>query len=478
MTQLHDLSALEQAAAVRAGEVSPTELVEHSLARIDALDGGLGAFLTVTPVPALDAATAAEELLRRGGELPPLLGVPTAVKDLNNTAGVRTTFGSPVFADFVPEVDDVVVTRLAAAGTISLGKTNTPEFGFPCYTDNELAGPARCPWDPTRSGGGSSGGAAVAVAAGLVPFAQGSDGGGSIRIPAGINGLFGIKPSRGRITNAPLGVDVTGLGTNGPLARTVRDAAAMLDAMAGPDVGDASWAPPPSPGETFLGYADRPVGRLRIGRYLESGMPGARVDDDVRAAFEDASQLLADLGHDVEDLPRPPLTPEVVAAFERSWTLSATMLPVPPDRVGDLQPLTRELRDRGLALSARDAMEALTALRLFARRWVRATARYDVLLSPVCSMTPRPLDWFGADGAGAPDFERQKRYAAYTAVYNVTGQPAVSVPLWWTPDGLPVGTMLVGRPTDEATLLALSAQLEQARPWAHRHPPGWDAVAG
>jgi amidase len=473
-TQLHDLTALEQAAAVRDRQASPTELVEHALRRIEALDPGLGAFLTVTPERALTAARRAEQRLRHGGELPPLLGVPTAIKDLNNTAGVRTTFGSAVFADNVATVDDHVVTALAAAGTISVGKTNTPEFGFPCYTDNVLVGPARCPWDRTRLAGGSSGGAAVAVAAGMLPFAQGSDGGGSIRIPAGINGLFGIKPSRGRVSNAPLGGDVTGFGTNGPIARTVRDAAAMLDAMAGPVPGDATWAPPPPPGETFLGYADRPVGRLRIGRHLESPMPGVSLEPEVRAAFDDASRLLEDLGHDVEDVPRGLLGPEVLAAFERAWTLSGTLLPVPAERVGELRPLTRELRARGLALSAQSAMEALTALRLFSRRFVQATRSFDVLLAPVATMTPRPLGWFDADGDGAADFERQKRYAAFTAVFNVTGQPAVSVPLHWTAEGLPVGTMLVGRPADEATLIALSAQLEAARPWAGRHPPGWD----
>jgi amidase len=254
VTRLHDLSALEQAAAVRAREVSPTELVRHYLARIAAHDAALGAFITVTPERALAAAARAEAALGRD-DLSPLHGVPTAIKDLNNTAGVRTTFGSPVMADFVPTVDDAVVTKLAEAGTISLGKTNTPEFGFPCYTDNDVVGPARCPWDVTRHAGGSSGGAAVAVAAGLVPFAQGSDGGGSIRIPAGINGLFGLKPTRGRISNAPYGGEVTGLGTNGPLTRTVRDAAAMLDAMAGPVLGDPAWAPPLPPGETFLGSA-------------------------------------------------------------------------------------------------------------------------------------------------------------------------------------------------------------------------------
>jgi amidase len=472
-TRLHDLTALEQAAAVRAKEVSPTELVEHSLARIEALDTAVGAFLTVTPDRARAAAAAADRAVLDGGDLPPLHGVPTAIKDLANTAGVRTTFGSAVLSDFVPAIDDAVVTALAAAGTISLGKTNTPEFGFPCYTDNDLAGPARCPWDPSLLAGGSSGGAAAAVAAGLLPFAHGSDGGGSIRIPAGINGLFGIKPTRGRVSNAPLGSETTGLGVQGPLARTVRDAAVMLDAMAGPVPGDPYWAPPPPAGETFLGYADRPPGRLRIGRYLDSGMPGADLDPEVRAAFEDASTLLSELGHEVEDLPAAPLTPEVFPAFEVVWALSATTLPVPPSQLDRLRPLTRFLRGRGLALSAQDAMQAMFTLRVFARRFVQATSRYDVLLAPICTLPPRPVGWFDGDGDGAADFERQKRYAAFPAVYNVTGQPAVSVPLWWTAGGLPIGTMLVGRPADEATLISLSAQLEEARPWGHRHPALW-----
>jgi amidase len=454
--------------------VSPTELVEHALARIEARDAGLGAFVTVTPDRALAAAARAEEAVLRGEDLPPLLGVPTAIKDLNNTAGVRTTFGSAVMADFVPDVDDAVVTKLAAAGTISLGKTNTPEFGFPCYTDNDLVGPARCPWDPTRLAGGSSGGAAVAVASGMVAFAQGSDGGGSIRIPAGINGLFGIKPTRGRVSNAPYGGEVTGLGTNGPLARTVRDAAAMLDAMAGPVVGDPAWAPPLPRGETFLGHADRSPGRLRIGRFRESAAPGVDLEPEVAAAFDDASRLLEGLGHEVDDVPAGLLGPEVLPSFERVWSLSGATLPVPAERAGELRPLTRVLRARGLAMSAQEAMEAMFALRLFARGFLQATAGYDVLLAPVCTMTPRPVGWFDADGDGAEDFERQKRYAAFTALFNVTGQPAVSVPLYWTADGLPIGTMLVGRPADEATLLALSAQVEAARPWLNRHPPGWE----
>ncbi|MDP5182052.1 amidase [Blastococcus sp. BMG 814] len=473
MTALHDLTALEQAAAVRAKEVSPTELVRHALARIDAHDAGLGAFLTVTPERALAQAARAEARARAAGELPPLLGVPTAIKDLNNTAGVRTTFGSAALADFVPAVDDAVVTRLAAAGTISVGKTNTPEFGFPCYTDNDLAGPARCPWDTSLLAGGSSGGAAVAVAAGFVPFAQGSDGGGSIRIPASINGLFGIKPTRGRISNAPYGSEVTGLGTSGPLARTVRDAAAMLDAMAGAEIGDPFWAPPLPPGETFLGWADREPGRLRIGRYTESAMPGVELEPEVAEAFEDAGRLLESLGHVVEDVPTGLLDPAVLPSFERVWALGATTLPVPPGQDQLLKPLTRWMQQRGLALSARDAMQAMFALRVFSRQFLRATAGYDVLLAPVLTMLPRPIGWFGEDGEGGADFERQKRYAAFTALFNVTGQPAVSVPLHWSARDLPIGTMLVGRPADEATLVSLSAQLEAARPWAHRRPAVW-----
>jgi amidase len=317
----------------------------------------------------------------------------------------------------------------------------------------------------------------VAVAAGLVPFAQGSDGGGSIRIPAGINGLFGLKPTRGRISNAPYGSEVTGLGTNGPLARTVRDAAAMLDAMAGPVVGDPAWAPPLPPGETFLAAAGRAPGRLRIGRFLQTPMEGVELEPEVMAAFEDASRLLSDLGHEVEDAPAGLLGPDVLPSFERVWALSGTTLPVPPERVGELRPLTRELRARGLALSAQAAMEGMFALRMFSRRFLAATDRFDVLLAPVCTMTPRPLDWFDAGDDGAEDFERQKRYAAFTALFNVTGQPAVSVPLHWTDGGLPIGTMLVGRPAEETTLLALSAQLEQARPWAARRPDAWDDAA-
>ena len=219
--------------------------------------------MTVTAEQALEQARAAAELARRrAADLPPLHGVPTAIKDLTSTAGIRTTLGSRPFARNVPDTDAHAVTLLRAAGTISLGKTNTPEFGQVCYTDNDITGPARSPWDQRCNAGGSSGGAAAAVAAGLLPFAHGSDGGGSIRIPASVCGLVGLKPSRGRVSSGPVAADAPGLSIQGPITRTVRDAAAMLDALAHPMPGDPYWAPPLPPGETFLGYAGRVPGRL------------------------------------------------------------------------------------------------------------------------------------------------------------------------------------------------------------------------
>lgn len=472
MGVLHDLTALEQAAAVRSREVSPVELVQHYLGRIEAHGDSVGAFITVTADAALDQARAAEAAVVAGETLAPLHGVPTAIKDLNLTAGVRTTFGSALMTDFVPEVDDFVVTRLRAAGTISLGKTNTPEFGFPCYTEPAIAPPARTPWDLTRLAAGSSGGAGAAVAAGLVPFAQGSDGGGSIRSPSSVCGLFGIKPARGRVSGGPVGGNVTGLGVIGPMARTVRDAAAMLDAMAGPMPGDPYWAAPLPAGESFLGHAERDPGRLRIGRYVDPVVPGAVVDPAVRQAWEDTSALLAGLGHEVEDI-APPLTEDVIPHFEVVWSIGATTLPVTPDRLAELEPLTRWMWEKGMAVSVPQALTSLATLQQHCRGAIAATAAYDVLLAPVCTLPPRPVGWFFEAGLGAPDFERQKQFSAYTAVFNMTGQPAVSIPLQWTPDGLPLGMMLVGRPADEATLVALSAQLEAARPWAQRRPSMW-----
>lgn len=472
MANLHDLSALEQAAAIRAREISPVELVDHYLDRISRHDQTVGAFITVTDEAAREAAKQAERRLSEPGALPPLLGVPSAVKDLNLTAGVRTTFGSATMIDFIPPIDDNVVVKMREAGLISLGKTNTPEFGFPCYTEPEVAPPARNPWDLSTLANGSSGGAASAVAAGLVPIAQGSDGGGSIRSPASACGLVGLKTSRGRISGGPLRSDVTGFGVLGPLARTVADAAAFLDATTGYCLGDPSWAPPLPVGETFLAYADRDPGKLRIGRYIDPVVPGALVDPEVQQAWDNASMLLESLGHSVEDVP-PPVTPEDIASFEKVWALGATTLPLNAKQVTLLKPLTAFLRDRGMALSAQQAMEALAEVGTTARKVISMYAPYDVILAPVCTLLPRPIGYFTDAATPYDDFELQKQYSAYTAIYNVTGQPALSLPLEVSKNGLPIGIMLVGRSADDATLISLGAQLEQAQPWRDRQPAIW-----
>lgn len=469
MAELHDLSALEQAAAIRRGEISPVELTDHYLTRIERRSEELGAFVTVTADAAREQARAAEALVRAGGDLPPLLGVPTAIKDLNATRGIRTTFGSALLADDVPDFDDHVVTLLRAVGTISLGKTNTPEFGLPCYTEPEVAPPARTPWDLGRSAGGSSGGAGAAVAAGLVPFAQGSDGGGSIRIPASVCGLFGIKPTRGRISSGPVGNDTAGLSCDGPLARTVADAAAMLDAMSLPMPGDPHWAPPPA--EPFAAQVGRDPGRLRIGRYVENIL-GAPVDPECRAAWEQASTLLADLGHEVVDIPTPPLG-DLFVSFVVLWTVGAAAIPVPAEHEEVLRPLTRWLRQRGRDVTGPQYLSACGALQVAARAYLADIWGYDAVLTPTLAQLPAPVGGLRDDSDPAGDFAAQGRFTPYTSLYNMTGQPAVSVPLHQSPEGLPVGIQLVGRSADEVTLIRLSAQLEQARPWAGEHPPGW-----
>jgi amidase len=460
--ELHDLTALEQGELVRRREVSAVELARHHLERAD----DVGAFVTRTPELALDRAAALDAA---GPDGSPLYGVPTAIKDLNLTAGVRTSFGSPAFADFVPDVSDNVTLSMEAAGMVSLGKTSTPEFGSPCYTEPEGHPPAVTPWDRSRMAGGSSGGAAAAVAAGLVPVAQGSDGGGSIRIPASCCGLVGLKPTRGRISGAPMYGDPVGLATAGSVARTVHDAAALLDVLAGRRVGDPSWAPP-SDG-SFLAACDRDPGQLRIARFVEPVIADAVVHPEVVAAWEDASRLLESLGHEVVDIPVP-LPHSAVPVFETCWAVLTALSVVPPDREPLLRPLTRWLTERGRAVSGPEFGLAIGEMRRLAAGALTALASYDAVLTPTVAQPPLPVGALRDDADPAADFEAQKAFTPWTSAWNVTGMPAVSLPLHWTPDGLPVGVMLAARPAEETLLLALAAQVEQARPWVERRPPG------
>ncbi len=473
MADLHELTALEQAAVVRRREVSPSELVEHYLRRVEERSTQLGAFVTVTADRAMDAARAADLLVTRAdpAELPPLLGVPTAIKDLTVTAGVRTTFGSAIYAQYLPAFDDDVVGFLAAAGTISLGKTSTPEFGLCCYTEPAGLPPAVSPWDTSRSAGGSSGGAAAAVTAGLVPFAQATDGGGSIRGPAASCGVVGLKPSRGRVSRGPAAGDGF-LSVIGPLARSVEDAAALLDAMAVPCLTEPVIAPPLPAGRTFLEYARREPGRLRIGRYADSPLPGVELAPECRRAWEDTAALLAGLSHDVVDTVSPFDREVLQPPFETLWAVGATSVPVPVEAQGALLPFTRWLRELGAAVSGPDLLRAIGQVQCVARAAIAAHLEFDAVLTPTLAQLPPPVGWFSS-APPAENFERQKRFIPYAALYNITGQPAVSLPMHWTDGGLPVGIQLVGRPGGEAALLALAGQLERAAPWAHRRPPTW-----
>ncbi|MFI6815774.1 amidase [Nonomuraea sp. NPDC050328] len=470
MAHLHDLTAIEQAEAVRRREISPVEIVRHYLERIERLDPQVGAYVTVTAERALDEARA----LERGEPDGPLYGVPIPVKDLNLVKDVPIRFGSATYEDFVAPVDDTVVERLREAGTVMLGKTATPEFGLPCYTETYVSPPSRSAWDLTRSAGGSSGGAAAAVAAGLAPAAHGSDGAGSIRIPASVCGLFGIKPTRGRISFAPIVPDLAGMSTNGPLARTVADAAALLDVMTQNTPGDLYLAPPVEGG--FLEAARREPGRLRIARYATPVVPEAEVEPDVLAAYEEAAKTLAGLGHEIVDI-APPFTADVVPQFVTLWYTFACMHPVALDKHDRLRPLTAFLRERGHAVRAPDFLQAQAALQLATRFALHVTNAYDAVLTPTVTQTPRPVGWFEEGGDPQETFERMKRFAAFPAIYNVTGQPAVNLPLHWTPAGLPVGVMLAGRVGEEATLISLSAQVEAARGgfWGTRRPEIWSA---
>jgi len=471
MAELHHLTALDQAAAIRAGEVSPTELVDHYLSRVERLSTDVGAFVTVTEDLARAQARLAESAVHEE-DLPVLFGVATAIKDLAMTAGVRTTFGSATMEHHVPEVSDEVVLRIERGGMISLGKTNTPEFGSPCYTESAVAPPARTPYDLGRMAGGSSGGAGAAVAAGLVPVAHGSDGGGSIRIPASCCGLFGLKPSRGRISGGPVYGDPVGLGTSGTLARTVRDAAAMLDVMAGPAVGDPFWAPPLPADETYLGWCDREPGRLRIARFSVPVIANAEVGRECLEAYENASTLLHRLGHDIEEI-AVPFPPEAVGTFETCWSVLSALSPAPDGSEGTLRPLTRWLEERGRAVTAPEFGLAIGLLRRIAATAVDALAAYDAVLTPTLAQPPLRIGEIRDDENPAQDFENQKRFTPYTSAWNVTGMPAVSLPLHVTPEGLPVGVMLAARPAEEHRLLALSAQIEAAAPWIDRNPPCW-----
>jgi amidase len=470
MVELHHLSALEQLDWLRRGHVSPVELATHYLDRIDLLNDSLGAFTTVTREAALARAAALE-----GTSTTPILwGLPLGDKDLERRAGVRTTFGSRAFDQFMPEESDEGVLVRDAAGAVSLGKTAAPEFGMPSYTESLVGPPARNPWNTDLGAGGSSGGAAVAVAAGLLPMAPGSDGGGSVRIPAAACGLVGLKPSRGRIPSGSGFSTLAGLVVPGPLARTVSDAALLLDAMV--EGGPYQFATAAShwDGGAYLNAAVRGEGRFQLGVMTTSVWDDdydISISPEAGDAVRVATEHLSAIGHGLDEIALEP-DATYAPAFRTVWQAGAATIPVETEQLALLEPLTRWLIEHGRALTARQLAEALAQLTLFERSVVRQLSSFDAVLTPALALTPRPIGWYDNFNP-EHNFAQQVQYTPFTSFANVAGLPAITLPVHQTDDGIPMGVQLVGRPGGEHVLLAIGAQLERRLRWHRRHPQQW-----
>jgi amidase len=457
--ELAFLSAVEQARLVRSGDISSEELVSHSIERIEQLDPQLNAFVTVC---ADEALATAREVDSTPGDAP-FRGVPIGIKDLAATAGIRTTYSSRAFAEYVPDFDTAVVRRLRDAGFVIVGKTNTPEFGTTAFTESDLNGATRNPWDTELTPGGSSGGAAAAVAAGLVPAAHATDGGGSVRIPASCCGLFGLKPTRGRVSTSPFG-SLEGLSSAGPLTRTVEDAAHLLDVLAGYETGDPWWAP--SPARPFAETFRHEPERLRVG-VAASPPIDVPVDEECRDALADAAELLARLGHEVRDVSPPWREPDLFPTFIAVWQVGPALHGIDEELMTSLN---RGLVGSARATTAIDYARAVAWLQALARRIVALWGEIDVLLTPTLALVPVPIGWQDRVDGAIEQLLRNTEFTPFTAVANLTGLPAMSIPLHWSGAGIPVGVQMIGPPAGEELLLRLAAQLESARPWADRRP--------
>ena len=470
--ELAGLDATAQAALVASGDVTAAELVECAIERIEALNPRINAVVTPTFERAVDAVAAG---LPNG----PFAGVPYLLKDLaTEMEGVRFTEGSRFLAGNVSSFDQELVIRLRAAGLVIMGKTNTPEFGMAPACEPLLFGPTRNPWNLERSTSGSSGGAAAAVASGMVPFAHGNDLGGSLRYPASACGLFALKPTRARNPLGPEYGDVAGGGAvEHAVTRSVRDSAALLDATSGPALGDPYWAPPPA--RPFLQEVGADPGRLRIA-FTARTPEGDLGHPDCIAAVKHAARLCEALGHHVVEAEWPGFTPELGQAIgtgfgaATAWILAYWIRRVgrEPD-VDEIEPLTRAMWDAGRQITAADWLQAVEETQRFSRRVAAFFRDVDLFLTPTMSSPPLPIgtmvstedDPWHAMHVSAPSV----RYAGVAA--NLTGNPAMSVPLYWNDEGLPIGVHFLAPFGDEATLFRLAFQLEQAEPWSGRRAP-------
>ena len=458
-------SALDLATRIRQKAISPVELMEVVLRRLEALNPRLNAFCLVAADQARAAARDAEVAVMKGEPLGPLHGVPVSIKDLVFTRGLRTTGGSRLFADLLPEHDAVPVSRLKAAGAIVIGKTTTSELGHKAVTDSPLFGVTRNPWDLERTPGGSSGGAAAAVAGGIGPLALGGDGGGSIRIPASFCGLVGFKPSFGRVPEYPSFPGWEHLGHVGPITRTVRDAAAMLDVIAGADDRDATSLP--GEGGGYLEACARDVRGLHVAWSADLGY--ARVDPVVLALCENAAAEFENLGCHVEvvnplweNLEEPFIT-MLAAQLHAAWGDQVA------EREAEVDPTLVKLLARGATVTTRQYLQARARMRDFWQEALQFLQRFDLRLTPtvavppfaVSERPPREIDGEGVSVLG---------WMPFTYPFNITGQPAASVPAGWTAESLPVGVQIIGQRHADATVLAACAAYEAACPWSDRRP--------
>lgn len=463
------LDATAQAELVRAGEVRPEELVEAALARIAQLNPELNAVIH----PFFDRARSEAAAGPPGG---PFCGVPFLLKDFAaELEGTPFNEGSILSGDYVSHADQLITTRLRQAGFVICGKTNVPEFAILPTTEPRRFGPTHNPWDLTRTPGGSSGGSAAAVAAGMVPAAHGNDGGGSIRIPASCCGLVGLKPSRGRVSLAPRYGDVfSGLVCEHVVTRSVRDSAAILDLLAQPTPGEPYVAPPPT--APFLQAVGRRP-RLRVGLLTDSPT-GTVVDRECVVAAEASARLCESVGHVVVPARLPVDGSELTTHFINVWAAGNAWIWLDwEERIGrpghpeEVEPLTWALVEMGRNLNAAQYLKSIQELQRAARQMASAFEDLDVLITPTLGEIPPPLGTFDSPPDSPLDgLFRSANFVPFTPPFNISGQPAVSLPLHWSEDGLPVGVQLAGRLGEEETLISLSAQLEDAQPWSHRHP--------
>jgi len=478
--------AMDLAKLIRDGEVKPTELLEITIQRIERLNPKLNAVIHKMYGQAREIAEDCDAKSHRTASSKAVFyGVPFLLKDLlAEYKGAPFHEGSRAVEGYVSKLDTELVKRQKSAGLIIIAKTNTPEFGLLPTTEPELYGPTVNPWNPDLTPGGSSGGSAAAVAAGIVPMAHGNDGGGSIRVPASCCGLFGLKPTRGRNPLGPLFGDIgSGIVCEHAVTRTIRDSAALLDATSGPDTGDPYYAP--SPRRPFLEEVGKKVGSLKIG-FLTSVPKGwgleTQLHPDCEEAVKDAAQLCEHLGHIVEEIPSKELGyPNLFKVYGNLFScLTGRFIEYWKRELGkepmqdQFERLTWSSYQAGLKRTGAHYLGVVEELQHFSRNIARFYNEkdYDAILSPTMTIPPTKL---GAFQPTSDDpmrgFRASNAFCAFTEIQNITGQPAMSVPLFWNEDDVPIGVQFAGRFGDEATLFRLGAQLEQARPWIDREPP-------